>query len=304
MLRTRLAEFFFPARSETWITILRVGLGLQITIYALSLWRDWNYLFAANNNGLISRDLTEEILSLESPLIPRLGWLAALGGHLGFTEEASLTFAWCCLVCSGVCLLVGFLSRPSAMAAWLVHLATRSSGGFIAYGVDHFITIGLFYLAIAPLPDSHSLDAWLRHRSSKMDPQRVGFHQRVLQVHLCLIYFFGGLAKCLGRGWWNGTSIWRALTRPPFNVVDPNILLRWDHLLPSVGIFICMLEVLYPVLIWPKLTRGIWLVSIVMMHVCIGFLMGLYSFALIMIILNAAAFGADFWYGRLPDKPV
>ena len=303
MLRTRLAEFFFPARSETWITILRVGLGLQITIYALSLWRDWNYLFAANNNGLISRDLTEEILSLESPLIPRLGWLAALGGHLGFTEEASLTFAWCCLVCSGVCLLVGFLSRPSAMAAWLVHLATRSSGGFIAYGVDHFITIGLFYLAIAPLPDSHSLDAWLRHRSSKMDPQRVGFHQRVLQVHLCLIYFFGGLAKCLGRGWWNGTSIWRVVTSPPFNVLSPELLMNWKFLFQLAGIFVCVIETGYPIFIWFKKTRLVWLICICTMHVMIALTMGLFLFSLIMITLNVAAFVPTYRRGfaQVPD---
>lgn len=299
MLWERLEKFLFPSRSGTWITILRVGLGLQVTIYALSLWRDWNYLFATNPEGLINRDLSEAILTVESPLIPRLGWFVTLGGKAGLTEAATLTFAWGCLFCSGLCLLAGFLSRPAAVVAWIVHLAARSSGGFTTYGVDHFMTIGLFYLSIAPLPDSHSLDRRLT-RAAAPDPHRIGFHQRVLQIHLCLIYFFSGLAKCIGSGWWEGTSMWRALTRPPFNVVDPTVLLQWNHLLPAAGIVICVLEVVYPILIWPKLSRSLWLASVLTMHIGIGLLMGLYLFSLIMIILNIAAFGPGI---ELPGWP-
>ena len=183
-------------------------------------------------------------------------------------------------------------SLPAAVTAWVLHLAAAGSGGFITYGVDSFMTIALFYLAIAPLPDRYSVDARLRGRRLNA-AYRIGFHQRVLQLHLCLIYFFGGLAKSLGAGWWDGTSMWRALTRPPFNIVDPHLLLQWSYLFPVAGISVCALELLYPVLIWPKQTRTIWLASILTMHIGIGMLMGLYSFAMIMIILNAAAFGAD-----------
>ena len=43
-----------------------------------------------------------------------------------------------------------------------------------------------------------------------------------------------------------------------------------------------------------KKTRFIWLVCIVAMHIAIGLTMGMYLFALIMIVLNLAAFGPDF----------
>jgi hypothetical protein len=286
----RLEEFLFPAKSDTWIAILRFGLGLTVTLYSLSLWHDWNYLFSANSSGLIRRDLAEAILSFESPLIPRLGWLAVLAGRLGLSEEAALTFAWGCLLGSGLCLLIGFFSRSAAITAWLLHLAACSSGGLTAYGVDNFITIGLFYLILSPLSDRYALDARLWNAPSK-NPRRIGFHLRVLQLHLCLIYFFGGLAKCLGSGWWNGASIWRALTRSPFNVLPPEFLLRWNYLLPLIGISICLLEIGYPVLIWPKQTRGVWLLCILAMHITIGFTMGLHLFALIMVVLNLSAFG-------------
>lgn len=292
MILRRLEEFFFPARSTAWIALLRVGLGLHVTIYALSLSFDWTYLFAASSDSLISRDLTEAIVSLDSRFVPRLGWLVTLGERIGLSEQAALRVAFAGLVCSGGCLIVGFLSRPAAITAWLLHLAARSSGGFTAYGVDNFTTTGLFYLMLCPLPDAYSLDSRL-WKATGADARRIGFHQRVLQIHLCLIYFFAGIAKCLGAGWWNGDSIWRSLTRSPFDVIPAEFLLRWSSLLPLLGISICLLEIGYPLFIWLRKTRWLWLVSVLAMHVAIGVTMGLYLFALILIVLNVAAFGSD-----------
>jgi hypothetical protein len=160
----------------------------------------------------------------------------------------------------------------------------------VSYGVDNFMTIGLFYLMLSPLPDRYSLDWRLRKLRSR-DPQLLGFWRRVLQLHLCLIYFFSGLTKCLGSGWWDGSNMWRALIRPPFNVIDPEILVRWKYLFPVAGIFICLLEIGYPAFIWSSKTRKIWLISVCAMHAGIGLTMGMYLFAFIMIILNVAAFG-------------
>jgi hypothetical protein len=62
-LKERLFEFLFPTDSDAWLSILRVGLGFQITLYSLSLRNDWNYLFAGADSGLIDRRLTEALLS-------------------------------------------------------------------------------------------------------------------------------------------------------------------------------------------------------------------------------------------------
>jgi hypothetical protein len=288
--RERLIDFFFPAESDTWLAVLRIGLGLQIVLYALSLRDDWNYLLAGTGHGLISRNLGEAILSLESHLVPRLGWLVALGTRVGLREETVLSVAWICLLGSGCGLLMGLASRFSAILAWFLHLCAAKSGGFVSYGVDNFMTIGLFYLMLSPLPDRYSLDSRLR-KARPNDPQLLGFWRRVLQLHLCLIYFFSGLTKCLGSGWWDGSNIWRALIRPPFNIIDPEILVRWNYLFPVAGIFICLLEIGYPFLIWNGKTRKVWLICICAMHAGIGLAMGMYLFALVMIILNVAAFG-------------
>jgi hypothetical protein len=66
---------------------------------------------------------------------------------------------------------------------------------------------------------------------------------------------------------------------------------QFKYALPLLGISICLLEVSYPIFIWMKKTRFVWLVCILAMHAAIGLMMGLYLFALVMIVMNLAAFG-------------
>jgi hypothetical protein len=286
----RFLGFLFPSESDAWLTVFRIGLGLQVTLYTLFLRSDWHYLFASSGKGLVGREIGEAITSFDSPLIPKLGWLIALGRNTNMSEETVLSIAWSCLLCMGLLLLVGLFCRPAAIIAWFLHLCAAESGGLFAYGADNFMTTALFYLMLSPLPDRYSLDQWIVKTNPK-NPQLLGFWRRVLQIHLCFIYFIGGLAKFLGNGWWDGSNLWRSLIRPPFNLVSPEILVRFKYALPALGVLICLLEVSYPIFIWMKKTRFVWLVCILAMHAAIGLMMGLYFFALVMIVMNLAAFG-------------
>jgi hypothetical protein len=269
--------------------VLRIGLGLQVICLCLALRRDWISLLSSDAHALISRDLTEAALNAESSLIPRLGWLVNGGRGLGLSESTTLWLVWTALISAGCFLVVGFLSRIAAISAWFLYLCVAKSVGYFSYGVDNLTLIGLFYLMVAPLSDRLSLDSIVRHRSG--NSQLVSFFRRILQIHMCLIYFFGGFSKLAGAGWWNGTNLWRALTVPPFHFVDPELVLRWKLFLPAAGLVICGLEFLYPIFIWPKATRNVWLISICTMHLLIGLTMGMFLFAFIMIVLNIAAFG-------------
>lgn len=291
--------FLFAPETDEWLAALRIGLGMQVTVYALFLRSDWHYLFASTGKGLVSRQLGEAITSFDSPLIPKLGWLVALGGYAHIGEDAVLSIAWACLLCMGLLLLLGLFCRPAAIVAWFLHLCAAESGGLFAYGADNFMTMGLFYLMLSPLPDRYSLDHWLLKIELK-DPQLLGFWRRVLQVHMCFVYFIGGLAKCLGSGWWDGSNLWRSLTRPPFNLISPDILVRFKYALPILGISICLIELGYPFFIWIRKTRLFWLVCILAMHTVIGLAMEMYLFALVMIVLNLAAFAI----GMSRERPV
>ena len=288
-------EFLFFGSSDKWLTILRAGTGFVVVVYCLSLRHDWNRIFGGETNSWITRDLMETTLLGTARSVPRMSWLVVVGGKLGASETITLWAVWIVLLTAGCGLVVGLFCRTSAVVAWFLHLCAVKSGGLLSYGVDTFTTIGLFYLMLAPFPDALALDCSLWKAEIK-DRHLHGFFRRVLQFHLCAIYFFGGLAKCMGPGWWNGESMWRALTRPPFNVLPRDVVLSWQAALPLIGIAVCVLETAYPVFIWPKRTRLIWLVAVVCMHIAIGLTMGLYLFALIMIVLNLAAFGPEFLF--------
>jgi hypothetical protein len=290
-VKTRPPELLFPVETDSWLTVLRAGLGLQVTFYALSLRNDWPYLLS----GTV-RKVAEALLSLEGHVIPTFGWFVAMAARLGVREETVLFLGWLGLFASGCALVVGIGSRAAAIAAWILHLCAAKSGGLVSYGMDNFMTIGLFYLMLSPLPDRLSLDWRLRDLRSK-NPQLLGFWRRVLQLHLCIIYFFSGLTKGLGSGWWDGSNVWRALIRPPFNVIDSEILVRWKDLFPLAGILVCLLEFGYPFLIWNSRTRKIWLFGICGMHLAIGVVMGMYLFSVVMIVLNVAAFGPGLFRG-------
>jgi len=290
-----LQKFFFAATSDTWLSILRFGLGLQVIVYCISIRGDWNELLATNGSGFISRELAEAILSANSFLIPRVGWLTSLLHLLGIGEQAALSLTWASLLLAGLFLSAGLFSRVSSIFAWFLYLCAAKSGALAAYGADQMTIIGLFYLMVSPLPDRFSLDHRLRKYPIK-DAWLHGFFRRVLQLHLCVIYFSSGVTKCLGAGWWNGASMWRALTRPPFNIIPVDIILSGRALLPVVGIAILVLETGYPLFIWVNRTRFIWLIAILCMHLAIGLTMGLYLFSLIMIVLNLAAFGSEYLF--------
>ncbi len=296
VIRKRLAAFLFSADSDRWVALLRIGLGFHVALFCLSLRNDWNDLFAGESNGFISRDLTEAILTLQNPLVPRLGWLVAWGSYFGLTEGTVLFVSWICLLGAACCLLLGFCCRTFAIIVWFLHLCVVKSGDFVAYGMDNFTTIGLFYLMVAPLPDHYALD-WKLWKPRTPDPRLLGFQRRVLQIHMSLIYFFGGITKCLGAGWWTGESMWRALTRPPFNLIPLQLLISWEAVLPFLGIAVCLIETGYPFFIWWKRTRFIWLLCVLGMHLAIGLTMGLYLFSVIMIVLNVAAFGPGTFAG-------
>jgi len=282
-------QVLFPADNGRWLSFLRIGLGLQVLLSVLFLREDWNLVFAGQDSGLLGRDVGDTMTVVQSPFIPHLAWVIFFLSKVGFNENADLALVWWSLLFLGGLMLFGLFCRPVAVATWFLQLACAKSGGLLSYGADNLTTIGLFYLMIAPFPDPCSVDRILLQRTTG-DPPLLGFHRRVLQLHLCLIYFFGGLTKCLGAGWWNGTNIWRSLTISPFDVLPIHWVASVGFLLSAVGITICLFEVAYPFLIWwPPLRKPV-LFAICAMHLGIAMMMGMFLFGAIMIILNVAAF--------------
>ena len=160
--------------------------------------------------------------------------------------------------------------------------------------MDYFTQIGLFYCIIMPVADAVSIPPLLGWRTPTLSVS-AGVTRKMLQIQLCIIYSSSGLEKASGIQWWNGEAIWRALSLPVFHRFDVSWLAFVPTLAVVAGWSVLAIECGYCMMMWMRRTRMLWFVLTVSMHLGIGMFMGMWLFALIMIILNSGAFGYDVW---------
>jgi hypothetical protein len=180
-------------------------------------------------------------------------------------------------VASLIGLLIGWRARVFARAAWLFHLVLVS-GQITAYGVDMFAHIFLFYLCLFPSGWGDSPSSLAR------------FGIRLLQLHLCIAYFFCGYEKAQGPQWWDGDAIWRPLMLPLYSSHDMSWLASYPWLAKLAGWGTLVVEGAYPIFIWPRVTRYLWALLVISLHLGIGVFLGLGIFSLFMSVLTLSLF--------------
>ncbi len=118
-----------------------------------------------------------------------------------------------------------------------------------------------------------------------------------------MIYGIAGLAKLQGPSWWNGMALWGTMTAGEFVVLDFTALAAWPLLINLLTHASLTIELLYPVLIWVRIVRPLWLACVVAMHLGIAVISpGLTEFALAMLAGNLAFFSGA-WLRGLATGP-
>jgi predicted DCC family thiol-disulfide oxidoreductase YuxK len=121
-----------------------------------------------------------------------------------------------------------------------------------------------------------------------------------------LIYGMAGLGKLQGPSWWNGMALWGTMTAGEFVTFDFTPMARWPQLINFLTHASLALELLYPILIWIRITRPLMLLGAAAMHLGIAVMSpGLTEFTLAMLAANLA-FVPGSWLRRLvadPDRP-
>lgn len=207
---------------------------------------------------------------------------------------------------AAVLFTLGVGTRVTSFITWFAAVNYIQRNFIVAYGVDTMMTILLLYLAIGPSGAALSLDRWLgrwRRGVRKAEPTQPTISAnvaiRVLQIHVCIIYAMAGLSKLQGNAWWNGTALWIvlgnfefapmqfALYRWLLELLGSNLLL-YEFVVTSGVYFTLFFEIMYAVWIWRPSTRWLMLSAAILLHGVIGTLMGLGTFALIMLVMNMA----------------
>lgn len=80
---------------------------------------------------------------------------------------------------------------------------------------------------------------------------------RVLQLHLCIVYFASGTEKASGRQWWNGEALWRAVMREDLGHFDFAFLASVPWLAKIACWGTLLIEVGYPFFVaWGERVRS------------------------------------------------
>jgi hypothetical protein len=190
-------------------------------------------------------------------------------------------------------LMVGFFSRTMALLAWLIAVsyANRITPG-ACFGLDKINCMLALYLVLGPCGSRYSIDRlWrLRRGAPPEAPPSVGANVavRLIQLHLCIVYLFSGMAKLQGDMWWSGDAVWYSVANLEYQSLDLTWLARHPLVVNLITHVIVLWELSYCALVWPRLTRPWVLLMAVLVYGATAIGLGMATFGLAMLIGNLA----------------
>ena len=195
-----------------------------------------------------------------------------------------------------VLLTVGYRSRLMAFLAWFVTInyCHRLTGAL--FGLDQINGMLAMYLMLGASGNAYSVDRYRHTARSATDGSEdrpaatIGTNVaiRLIQIHLCLIYFFGGIAKMHGSSWWDGSATWMAVSNLEYQSLDLTWLAHYPMLTAFLSHITLLWEAYYCFLVWPRVTRPVVLLMAVCVHTGIALALGMATFGLVMLIANMA----------------
>lgn len=190
-------------------------------------------------------------------------------------------------------LTVGLWTRVTSILACVITISYCHRLVGTQFGLDQVNALLATYLAIGPCGAVYSLDRWLATRKAGVAPPvpasvSANIAVRLIQVHMCVIYLFGGISKMRGETWWDGTAVWRALANYEYQSMDMLWLVQYPFIIALASHLTVFWETFYCVLIWPRATRPFFLAMAVAIHGGIALFLGMVTFGLAMIIANIA----------------
>ena len=189
------------------------------------------------------------------------------------------------------CLFLGLFSRIAAVLAYLlaVSYVQRVTPGAY-FGLDKTNCMLAMYLLLGPCGARYSLDRlWRLRRGDAAEPEpsvSANIAIRLMQLHLCVVYFFSALAKLEGETWKVGTALWWSASNYEYQSLDLTWLAGWPMIVAILTHMTVFWELSYAFLVWNRYTRPLMLWTAVAVHGGIALFMGMITFGLAMIFAN------------------
>jgi hypothetical protein len=288
-------HFWFAPMSPATLSAIRVLAGAML-LYTHFIWSmDLAAFFGPD--GWLPPQLMQEAHDASNdpdgpgPITgkPRLTWT-----HFGFTQSAKMMWTVHVLALAVFFLLmVGLFSRTMALLGFLlaVSYAHRITPGAY-FGLDKINCMLALYLMLGPCGARYSVDRlWRLKRGAPNEvppSSTANLAIRAIQVHMCIIYLFSGIAKLQGEPWVMGEATWISFGMLEYQSIPMTWTAKFPRLLNLMTHVTVFWELSYCALVWPRLTRPWVLAMAVLVHGGIALFLGMPTFGLVMLIGNLA----------------
>ena len=213
----------------------------------------------------------------------------------------------CVFVAAMFC--IGAATRVTSILAFLITISYSQRVPVANFGFDQILGMMCLYLALAPCGAAMSVDGlirkWRRRRNGlAMDVAPVRYASarmasRLIQLHLCAIYFWSGFSKLKGPTWWTGEAMWNVIANQEYQTIDLTWM-AWTPWLPFLIAHVTIAwETFFIVLVWNRRLRPCVLAMGAAMHFGIGAFLGMWTFGLIMTFAYLSFSDPEIWRTRL-----
>jgi len=266
-------EFFFKPQRPTPVALFRIVYGALMLINLLMLRPEW--LMWYGPHGVLPVDAMHRIT-----VGPRIDLLLLFPQ----TDAVITAFFWVSVLVTAS-LMIGFMTRFSAVATYLCFSSICERNYLILNGGDSILRVMGFFLMFAPAGAALSVDRLARiwRGQESTDAQlRAPWAQRMMQIQTSIIYIATFWWKTLGVSWLNGTAVYYVMRVEAYRRFPvPGIDNTWVVKLATWGTL--AVEFAAGVLVWFRDLRYFVLLAALGLHLSIEYAMNLPLFEWIMI---------------------
>ena len=269
--------FWFRPESGETVSLLRLLVG-SLSVYSVAAWTPRLTEFFSDD-GFQSLDAVRALAG-GSPSWSF--WWFVPDGLLWPVHLASVSVL--------LCYAAGFWTAGTSRLAPVIVISYAHRVPAATFGLDQILGFLTLYLAISDCGSFYSLDRrfWRRDGPSDGRITRNRLARRLIQVQLCVLYTYAGIAKLKGTAWWEGTAVWRAIANAEYQSLDLTWLAWYPRVTEALTHGTVLWESTFWALVWHRRLRPYVLAGGVLMHLGIGAFLGMWTFGLAMIAAYVA----------------
>jgi hypothetical protein len=251
-------RFLFKPQSTLALGLFRIGFGATI-LYCLLLLAPDAFAFFTDR-GVLS------VATALGNIHDRSFFFASY-----LTTPSRVIVGYTLLVFTAFLFTIGYHTRLSAMALYMLIASFYQRNPYVLYGVDDVVKCMLFFFVFAPSSQEFSWDR--RHSRGEESTTSWPWAQRMMQFQLCFIYLSNAVFKLHGSPWFNGTALGGILGLADFNNPWVDVVRRFPTLCHLLTHTVWLTELSFPFLVWFRATRNYVMIAGALMHVGISIAM-------------------------------